>query len=130
MPAQKKLESLSDAREILRQVRKSLRQSLGKYLRELDTLCTSPDVPPATRLQSLKLFLEYSTGGPPSYATAADLQVNRTPNTDEYKAWRAYELARFKAWQQANEELAPIDPMLAESSGQVALDIRHDGVGA
>ena len=113
--------SLSDAREILRQVRKSLRQSLGKYLRELDNLCTNPDIPPATRLQSLKLFLEYSTGGPPQWATAADLQQVRTPDTEEYRQFRAYQLQQFQAWKDSQVTPQPAD--VSTSQVAVALDV-------
>ena len=128
MPAQKARESLDDAREILKRIRQRVRQHFGSYARRLDEIILSGS--DHASVAALKLLLEYSTGGPPSHATATDIQADRAPNTDEYKEWRQYELDRFKAWQQANTELAPIDPTLTESPGQVVLDIRRDGVGA
>ena len=129
MPRQKKLDALSDAREILKTVRQSCRQNLGRLLGELQSLCTNPDVSPNVRVSAIKLLLEYSTGGPPNWSTASDMETVKSPNTDEYREWRQYEMARFKAWQ-ASQELAPIDPTLIESPSQVVLDIRPNGVDA
>ena len=67
-------------------------------------MCTNPDITPSVRLAAVKLMLEYSTGGPPQFATAEDATRFSVPDTEEYRAFREYQLEQFKSWKDGIKE--------------------------
>ena len=130
---QSKMESLADAREILRIIRKSVRQNLGRYTQELHRLCTDPDIPPSTRLAAIRMIMEYSTGGPPQFATAEDTMRSSVPDTEEYKAFREYQMRSFNEWRasqsSAQDSSIQLSPPLDIYVGVGQQDTRADSGG-
>lgn len=118
-------ESLADAKEILKRIRQHYRLGIEGYLRELDTIIRQGSSE-AVKLNAIRFLTEYATGGPPTYATATDSLDGAVPDTDEYRAFREYELSRFRDWQATQSRQVHVDSQDSAPAIEVQGLVRTD----